>query len=174
MVGKSKRAIEIEKRREELRNQIWPDLDKSKLWNRNSFKGFISIPRTLPLIGKILNEVSEQGRLSDTYYTLWTYNNDQNFIEITNPVEVSFSTGFTGQRALQTWTNKMRELTRLGFISVKDGASGEFNFVLIWEPHIIILEHEQKKTRGLASVSITALKARLNKIGAKPFEINRD
>lgn len=173
MPKKTVRARAIEKKRKLLRDQFWPDLNESDLWNRNSFKGFISVPRTLPLIGKILNELSEKGRLSDTYYTLWSYNNDQNFIEITNPSEVAFAAGFTGQRAVQTWTNKMRELSRLGFISAMEGASGKFNYVLLWEPHVIILKHDQTKTRGLLTISINELTARLNRIGSKPIKADK-
>ena len=174
MAKKNLRAIRINRKREQLRDQLWEDIDESKLWDRNSFKGFISIPRTLPLICKILDELSEKGPLSDAYYTLWSYNNDQNFIEITNPSEVAFSAGFTGQRAIQTWTNKMRELIRLGFISAKEGSSGEFNYILLWEPHIVILNHEKNKTPGLFPVSVTELKSRLAKIGTTKIEVDED
>ena len=164
----SKRTAQrIAAKRRRLRDQLWPDLTEDRLWNRKSAAGFITIPRTMPLIAKILDEISEQGPLSSTYIELWCRSHDESIVDIRNPQEHAFFAGFTGQRSVQTWTRRMRELQRLGFIITQAGASGEFNYVLLLNPHKIISEVAEKELITLKLDSINALRARLNDVGAK-------
>lgn len=164
----SKRTAQrIEAKRRRLRDQLWPDLKEERLWNRKSAAGFITIPRTMPLIGKILDELSEQGPLSSTYLELWCRSHDEAIVEIRSPQEHAFFAGFTGQRSVQTWTRRMRELQKLGFIETQSGASGELNYVLLWNPHKIISKLAKKKLITLKQDSLNALRARLNDVGAK-------
>jgi hypothetical protein len=168
----SKRTAQrIEAKRRQLRDQLWPGLEEDQLWNRKSAAGFITIPRTMPLIGKILNELSEQGPLSSTYLELWCRSHDEAIVEIRSPQEHAFFAGFIGQRSVQTWTRRMRELQKLGFIETKSGASGEFNYVLLLNPHKIISGLVKEKPITLKQDSLNALRARLNAVGAK--DVNR-
>jgi hypothetical protein len=167
----SKRTIKrIEAKRVRLRDQLWPDLEEKELWNRKTAAGFITIPRTMPLIGKILNELSEQGALSSTYLELWCRSHDEAIVEVRSPQENSFFAGFIGQRSVQTWTRRMRELQRLGFIEAESGPWGEFSYVLLWNPHKVISSLVKKKLITLKQDSINALKARLNDVGAKDVD----
>lgn len=163
-------AKRIAAKRKQLRRNLWPKLDESRLWNRTEAKGFITIPRTMPIISKIINEISQQGPLSSTYLELWCRSHDEAIVEINAPQEHAFFAGFTGQRGVQTWTTRMRELERLGFISTQSGATGEFNYVLIWNPHTVILEMAAKGEQTFKKDSLVALKARLTKIGAKDVD----
>ena len=36
-----------------LRSQLWPDVSESLLWNRKKEAGFVTVPRTLPLIVEV-------------------------------------------------------------------------------------------------------------------------
>ncbi len=164
----SKRTAQrIEAKRRRLREQLWPDLEEDQLWNRKSAAGFITIPRTMPLVGKILDELSEQGPLSSTYLELWCRSHDEAIVDIRSPQEHAFFSGFIGQRSVQTWTRRMKELQRLGFIETNSGASGEFNYVLLLNPHKIISKLAKEKPITLKQDSLNALRARLNDIGAK-------
>lgn len=50
---KKRRVTVAEKRRRGIRDIIWPNLDDKRLWLREGSVGFITIPRTLPLIQKL-------------------------------------------------------------------------------------------------------------------------
>lgn len=160
-------ALRIEAKRRGLRDQLWPELEEDQLWNRKTAAGFITISRTMPLIAKILDELSEQGPLSTTYLELWCRSHDEAIVEIRNPQEHAFFAGFTGQRSVQTWSRRMKALQELGFIETKSGASGEFNYVLLLNPHKIISKLVKEERITMKQDSLNALRARLIDVGAK-------
>ncbi|MFJ1259031.1 hypothetical protein [Cupriavidus sp. CuC1] len=126
-------------KRKYLRDHMWPDVPESKLWLRSKRVGFTTLPRTMPLISRILNLLSEKGfPLSDTYLTLWCWVFDEAFIEIRNPREFAFESGFGGPRAEATWKGRMKRLEDLGFIRSRSGPSGEFAYVLLLNPIQVI------------------------------------
>lgn len=126
------------------------------------------MPRTMPLIGRILNVLSDKGfPLSDTYLTLWCWVFDEAFLEIRNPREFAFESGFGGPRAEATWNGRMKRLVELGFIRAKEGPSGDFAYVLLLNPIQVI--DEIYKTRPHDHY-YTALISRLIQIGADDLE----
>lgn len=122
----------------------------------------------MPLIGRILNMLSDKGfPLSDTYLTLWCWVFDEAFLEIRNPREFAFESGFGGPRAEATWNGRMKRLAELGFIRAKEGPSGDFAYVLLLNPIQVI--DEIYKTRPHDHY-YTALISRLIQIGADDLE----
>ena len=57
---------------------------------------------------------------------------------VENPTTFAAETGFTGERATDTWRKRMRRLRELGFIRTKPGPSGEFHFILLLNPNIAV------------------------------------
>ena len=110
-----------------LRSKIWPDLDEDKLWLRTRAKGFTTIPRTLPLVLRILDSLSRGRPLSSVYLDLWARVHDECIVQISNPRERAFYSGFSGQRAVLVWRERMQKLADLGFIDAKPGANGPFS-----------------------------------------------
>ena len=166
MTSNIKRATTITKKQLELRNSLWPDLNEQRLWNRKRNQGFTTIPRTMPLIQKIMNEISKNKPVGNTYLDLWCLSWDHSFVTITSQDTRAFYAGFSGQRAVDTWKDRMRRLVELGFIDVQEGPSGPFNYVLIYNPHLVIFElfNRQDQVDILLS-SHNALLQRLNEIG---------
>lgn len=155
-------------KRKYLRDRMWPDIPESKLWLRTRRVGFTTLPRTMPLIARILNLLSDKGfPLSDTYLTLWCWVFDEAFLEIRNPREFAFESGFGGPRAEATWNGRMKRLEELGFIRSKPGPSGDFAYVLLLNPIQVI--DEIYKTRPHDQY-YTALLSRLIQIGADDLE----
>jgi hypothetical protein len=155
-------------KRKYLRDRMWPDVPESKLWLRSRRVGFTTLPRTMPLIARILNMLSDKGfPLSDTYLTLWCWVFDEAFLEIRNPREFAFESGFGGPRAEATWNGRMKRLEELGFIRSKTGPSGDFAYVLLLNPIQVI--DEIYKTRPHDHY-YTALLSRLIQIGADDLE----
>ena len=128
----------IEARYQDIRSQCWPELDDSQLWYRKEKAGFVTIPRALPYFHVIMNSMSKGKPVSSTYFGLWCRVFDQSIIIIENPEKMAFEAGYTGQRAVVTWKERMRILMDLGFIDAKPGASGDYNYVLLFNPYLVV------------------------------------
>lgn len=135
----AKRASKMTKRTLELRAQLWPELDEKLLWNRNTAKGFTTIPRTMPHILDIMDDLAGKGKpVSKVYLSLWCRVFDEGMLEIKSYEDLSFEAGFSGQRAVTTWKQRMALLVELGFVLVEPGTRGEYDYVLLLNPYPII------------------------------------
>lgn len=148
------------------RNTLWPGVEPF-LWNRKENKGFTTIPKTMPLIFKIMDEMSNGKPVSSTYLGLWCATWDNSFVNISKANEMAHAAGFTGQRAEYTWAARMKILKELSFIDIKPGKSGPISHVIIFNPHTVINYHHQKKRSGLVEASYNMLIDRAIDIGAK-------
>jgi hypothetical protein len=115
----------------------------------------------MPLIQRIMDEMSNRYPLSSTYLTLWCSTWDNSFVTLSKSRQMAFAAGFGGQRAVQTWGDRMKRLQDLHFIDIKPGDLGPMTFAIIWNPHMVI------KTPGLTEASYNALVAWALDIGAK-------
>ena len=128
-----------------LRTHLWPGLDERTLWVRTEKTGFITIPRLMPLILRIMDGLAAKGKpVSSTYFTLWCRVFDECVLTISNPQDVAFESGFTGQRRETTWASRMKILCDLGFIDARPGSSGKYHYVLILNPYLVIIKHHKK------------------------------
>jgi hypothetical protein len=163
---KSKRTIS--QRRTQLRDTLWPDISDNELWLRTQRVGFTTIPRTMALMGRIIDHLSGKGiPLAATYLALWCWVFDEAFVEIRNPKELAYESGFNGPRGETTWRSRMRRLEELGFIKTKSGLLGEFQYVLILNPIKVIENHYSSNQKDLA---YNALLGRLAQVGADDLD----
>lgn len=167
------KVIKIKKsmteRRKLLRNNLWPDIPESRLWLRNQRQGFTTIPRTINLIGRIMDKISGKGfPVFETYLTLWCWVFDEGIVEIRNPRELAYESGFNGSRGEATWRSRMRRLEELGFIMSKPGLAGDFQYVLLMNPLQVIHNIFSEKPKDLAYNSLIG---RLTQIGADDLDI---
>lgn len=159
----------LSQRRAQVRDKLWPEITEQDLWLRTQRVGFTTIPRTMALIGRILDQLSEKGfPLYLTYLTLWCWVFDEAFVEIRNPKELAFESGFGGPRGEATWRNRMRRLEELGFIKTKAGLAGEFQYVLLLNPLKVIEAHYVTRPKDIA---YNALLSRLAHVGADDLDI---
>jgi hypothetical protein len=165
MIG-AREGKTIAKKQLAQRQLLWPEADPSLLWHRLANKGFATIPKTMPIILQIMNDLSNGKPLSPTYLGLWCDTWDNSMVNISNPQEMAHAAGFTGQRASYTWGSRMQLLHKLHFIDIKPGRSGSISHVLIWNPHIVIRWHHEHKTPGLVEANFNALLTRALEIGA--------
>jgi hypothetical protein len=140
------RSRRISEKNLKLRKEFWPDIDPDLIYDRKKEKGFTTIPRTMPLILLIMDELSNKKPVSKTFLSLWCRNSDEGLILIRNEKELAFEANFTGERAETTWRSRMKTLNNLGFIDAKPGPSGDFHFILIFHPHKIIEKLKGKKS----------------------------
>jgi hypothetical protein len=105
------------------------------LWHRKRHHGFTTIPRTMPEIMNIIDVKSKNKPAGRTYFGLWVRTYDEGIVIIENPMSLAAEAGFTGERAVTTWRDRMAMLQKLGFIDARPGSSGDFHYVLIYNPH---------------------------------------
>lgn len=149
-----------------LRESCWPDLNPEKVWNRKLHDGFATIPRTMPLIMNVIDVLTKNKPAGRVYFVLWCRTFDQAFLVIDNPVTLADEAGFTGERALSTWKDRMRALVDLGFIDAKEGPTGAFHYVLLLNPHKAVWPLQNKIQEGM----FRQLQVRAIEIGAKDME----
>lgn len=160
-----KRASKMSKRTLELRSQLWPDLDESLLWKRTVAKGFTTIPRTFPHMLDIMDDLAGKGTpVSKVYLSLWCRVFDEGMLELKSYDDMAFEAGFSGQRAITTWKQRMSLLVKLGFILVEKGTRGEFDYVLILNPYPVI--KQLYENNQIQKQKYITLFARTQEVGA--------
>lgn len=153
----------------ELRGKIWPDIDEAHLWLRSKRDGFITIPRCMPIIIKIMDDMSSGKPLGATYIDLWCRSFDECFVVLNKQQEMAYSSGFTGQRSLDAWRGRMKMLHKLDFINTKSGPTGELSYAIILNPYLIIKRHREI-TKNVSDANYHALLARASEIGANDLD----
>jgi hypothetical protein len=155
----------IAKRQLELRNRLWPNVGAEWLWSRHTHDGFTTLPKCMPLIMSIMDDLSKGQPVSSTYLELWCRTFDENFVTLSKPRETAFHSGFDGQRAERTWRARLNLLAELNFISLKEGPSGPASYVLIYNPYKVIKDHYDNKNPGVREDKYNALQERALEIG---------
>jgi hypothetical protein len=170
MADISRNNSKIKERQIQLRNQLWPELTDADLWLRKKSKGFTTIPRTMPLILVFLDSLSNGKPLSTVYLDLWCRAFDECFVVLNKRQDMAYSSGFTGQRAEQTWLGRMKTLDSLGFIKTQPGPSGPLSYAVILNPYRVIRSHCQANPEGFDTGLFNALIARATEIGAEDLK----
>jgi len=165
LVASQKELSAISKKQLAVRDLHWPHAD-GWLWDRRAHKGFTTIPKTFPVILKIMDEMTKGAPVSSTFLTLWCHTWDNSFVALSKQAEMANAAGFGGQRGEHTWVTRVRKLCDLKFIDVKAGKSGPLSNAIIWNPHLVIRWHYHIKTPGLTEQSYNSLLETALDIGA--------
>lgn len=166
MAATARGVSAIAHKQKAIREGLWPGAEEH-LWHRLANKGFTTIPKTMPMILRIMDEMTKGAPVSSTYLSLWCGTWDNSYLTLGKPGEMAFASGFGGQRGEHTWTTRVRKLKELRFIDIKAGKSGPMSNVIIWNPHLVLRWHHQQKTPGLMEASYAALLEWAYDIGAK-------
>lgn len=155
----------IAQRQLELRQKLWPDVGQERLWSRHTHDGYTTLPRCMPLIMGIMDDMAKGQPVSMTYLELWCRSFDENFVVLSKPQGTAFGSGFSGQRAERTWRNRLALLQKLKFIDLKGGPSGPASYALIYNPYKVIEWHHNEGTSGLRADKYNALMERALEVG---------
>ena len=142
----------------DLRDSMWPDAE-DELWDRSVFGGFTTLPKTLPYIARIMDDLSKGFPLSQTYLALWCATWDNSFVRLNRPADLAFASGFAGERAERTWSDRMRRLETLGFIKTRPSGASRLGFAFIPNPHAVIFALHAAKS-GQASAGVESAELR--------------
>ena len=175
MNAKRRTAVQrIKDKQSSMQVKIFPEQDGRKYWdvkNKTLTKGYTSMPRTIPLIGAMADLMAGKGKpVTSTYLELWCRCNEQGFVNVSKHSDVSFASGFSGERGISTWKQRLRKLEALGFISIQSGTAGDIHYVQIWNPYLVIASHEKAGTEGFSNKHYNAYFDRYLEIGALDLE----
>lgn len=170
----------------DLRNSMWPDAE-DRLWHRKAYGGFITIPKTMPLLGRLMDEMSKNYPVSATYYALWAWTWDNNaFLRLNKLDELAFAAGFSGQRGVRTLQDRLKRLEALGFVELKAAGNNKMAFAFLPNPHTVIFKHfdaltspsataaDKELARGLQEATFNAFLARAQELGCKDVKATLD
>ncbi len=142
----------------------FPNWHSAYFWHRKTNDGFITIPRTLPIIMQAIDMQSKGQPAGHTLFCLWARSPDFPFIVIENPTTFAAEAGFVGERAVDTWRKRMKRLRELFMIQTKPGPSGDFHYILLVNPNAAL---ELMNWSGLVQNGIYArFVDRLTAVGA--------
>jgi hypothetical protein len=170
-LASSKPRKRIAQRQLDLRARLWPSVSDGHLWRRKFHAGFTTIPRTMPLILSIMDDLADGQPVGMTYLELWGRAFDESFVTLSKPRELAFHSGFVGQRAERTWRSRMRILAELGFIDLQPGPSGPMSYAIIFNPYLVIRRLHDQHHPGIREDKYNALIERAGEIGATDFEL---
>jgi len=154
----------LSQKRRQMRMRLWPLIEDEHLWLRTKSVGFTTIPRTLPIVNRILDIQAGKGfPVSATYLALWCHVFDEGFIEVRNSRELAYESGFGGPRAEATWKTRMKKLESLGVIQSKPGMHGDYQYILMLNPYQVIEKLYENKPKDFA---FQALLSRMLHVGA--------
>jgi len=115
-----------------------------------------------------MNKLSNGKPLAETYFALWCRVKESNLIIIENPRLLAGEAGFSGQRSESTWCGRMKKLKELGFIDSKEGSSGDYHYVLLVSPFLVV---KKLNDEGNIQESLyNTLYDRMQKIGANDLD----
>lgn len=147
----STKRLKMAERAEKQREVLFPEVQQVWLWHRKKNDGFITIPRTLPIVMEVIDSLSKSQPAGHTYFGVWCRSPDHSVVTIENPAIFASEAGFKGERAVDTWRRRMKTLRDLRFILTKEGPAGDFHYVLLLNPNMVIehLKAEGKVQDGL-------------------------
>nr|WP_224043898.1 hypothetical protein [Paraburkholderia unamae] len=147
----SARRMKMAERAQQLLELHFPGWPEAWLWHRTRNDGFITVPRTLPIVMQAIDGQSKGQPAGHTLFCLWARSPDHPVLSIENPATFAAESGFMGERAVDTWRRRMKRLRELNFIQTKAGASGEFHYVLLLNPNAAM---EWMRVQGLVQTEL--------------------
>lgn len=158
------RRLNMRERAEEQKKILFPTVPNELLWHRKGNDGWSTVPRTLPIAMQAIDAQSKGAPAGHTLFCLWARCPDHPLLIIESPAVIAHEAGFSGERAIDTWRKRMKQLVELKFIRCLEGPSGEYHHVLLMNPNVAVEKlYEAEK---IQTTLYARFKYRLNEIGA--------
>lgn len=132
------RRLKMSERAEQQMGLHFPNYSAPYLWRRKTNDGYTTMPRTMPLVMQAIDADSKGQPAGHVLCCLWVRSPDHPLVTIENPAIFAAESGFDGERAVDTWRRRMKKLQALHFIETKRGPSGDFHYVLLLNPNVIM------------------------------------
>ena len=143
--GKAVRSKDIE-----LRDTYFEDAG-DRIWDRTKHHGFATVPKTMPLLMRALDELSKGKPLGQTYFALFCATWDNGFVRLGRSTDLPYASGFTGPRGVRGWQERMKLLEGFGFVEIRASGDQKFGLAFLPNPNIVLLNlGEKNKAQGKA------------------------
>ncbi|WP_312596409.1 hypothetical protein [Brevundimonas sp.] len=160
-----------------LRDTYWPDAE-DRLWDRSKMDGYATVPKTLPLLMRAMDELSKGKPLGATYFALWCSTWDNAFVRLGRATDLPYASGFTGARGVRIWQERMKLLESYGFVELRPSGEHKLGLAFLPNPNLVLLNlwHNRDKAgvdptvpegvKGLQEATFTAFFERALDVGA--------
>lgn len=150
--GKAVRSRDVE-----LRDTHFEDA-ADRLWDRAKHHGFATVPKTMPLLMRAMDELSKGKPLGSTYFALFCATWDNGFVRLGKSADLPYASGFTGARGVRGWHERMKLLESFGFVEITASGDQKFGLAFLPNPNIVLLKlWEKKKAQGTGPYDPPAL-----------------
>ena len=123
------------------------------------------MPRTVPMIAALVDELCGRDKPGRLYITLWAYEFGDGFVEVPDPAALAMEAGYITNRAERTFNERIAILRDLGFVRTARLGLREHGFVLLLDPHPILAAMQRHKPDSIPERWWTAFTARCAAIG---------
>lgn len=133
-IAAAKPISAAKRRRAKLRKELWPDVTDEMIWNRAIFKGFTTVPRTMPIIMSIIDTLSKTSS-GNVYFSIWCKAFDDFIVEVRDEYDMAFSCGYIGHRAIRSFRERVDVLEKNGFVKTSRSPVGSYRYIVVLDPH---------------------------------------
>lgn len=124
-------------RRRIRREQLWPG-SEDRVWPpQDTTGGWAKISRIVPLVLTAIDKSGLRKKSEDvarTYIELLCRNMDVGFVEVPDEDEAAVMTGFSGNRRVRTWRDRVFALQRLHLIEIDVVGGRKIGAILMLDP----------------------------------------
>ncbi|KXF78588.1 hypothetical protein ATN84_01985 [Paramesorhizobium deserti] len=124
----------------------------------------------MPIIIKIIDDLTKGTPAGNTFFELWCRAYSEMYVSLGAAGTLATHSGYSGQRAVRMWQDRIELLEELGFIRTKSGSAGRFAHAVILNPHKIIRQLRETNHGGITTEKYEALVERATEIGATDFK----
>ncbi|MDM7955576.1 hypothetical protein [Blastomonas sp.] len=150
--GKAVRSKDVE-----LRDTYFADA-ADRLWDRNKHDGYATVPKTMPMVMRAIDELSKGKPLGPTYFALFCATWDNGFVRLARSPDLPYASGFTGPRGVRVWQERMKLLEEFGFVEIEASGAQKFGLAFLPNPNLVLLNlWEKKKCQGTGPYDPPAL-----------------
>ncbi len=133
MRGKAIRTKDIE-----LRDTYFEDA-ADRMWDRSRHDGYATVPKTMPLLMRALDELSKGKPLGQTYFALFCATWDNGFIRFGRSTDLAYASGFTGPRGVRGWQERVKLLEAYGFVEIRPSGGEKLGLAFLPNPNVVLL-----------------------------------
>ncbi len=125
-------------RRNKVRERLWPQ--DGAYWKGPKDRGFFCAPRSVSLIIRMLNTKSIAGaeNLGSVYLELLSRHLGEGLVEMGPEEDHAYAAGYSGQRSVRSWRERMKKLEEHGFIRTAPRGSLMYGYVFLVHPAIAV------------------------------------
>lgn len=166
----SRRHSRASRKTRELRATLWPNLDTSMLWNSDHDDGYTPVPRTMPIIMAIIDDLTKGKPSGRAYFELWCRAYNEMYVSLGAAAALATHSGYSGVRAVRMWQERIELLEEFGFIRTKSGSAGKYSHAVVLNPHKVIRALREAGNNAILSEKYEALVERATEVGSDDFK----